>query len=295
MIRSIAETGNMTRAADNLHITQSALSQQLKDIESKLNVGLFFRTRKKMILTATGIKLLEAAENVIDLLDDIEFEIAKQVAGERGELKVGAQCIFCFKWLPGLMRSFQKKFPNIELEIGTSYDPTSELIEKKYDMVITVVSPDDDNFTQTPLFQDQLVCVMEKNHPLHVQKYVRFEDFREMNLFAHSEKENNRFFQLTLKSRNIEPRRYMTVGQPQGIVELVASGFGTSVFPLWAIQSALETNPIIARPISRDGLPLVWKAVSLKNSNMPVFQKEFINMIKKMDLQNMQGYGPGGN
>jgi LysR family transcriptional regulator for metE and metH len=290
MIRSIAETGNMTKAAENLYLTQSALSQQLKDIESKLKVDLFFRTRKKMILTPTGKKLLNAADNVIDLLDDMELEIEKQVAGEKGELKVGTQCIFCFKWLPGLMKAFHKKFPNIEFEIGTSYEPASELIQKKYDVVITVVSPQDDNFTQSPLFEDQLVCVMDKNHPLYAQKFVRFEDFQEMNLFSHSEKTDNRFYQLVLKSRGIRPKRFMTVGQPQAIVELVASGFGTCVFPLWAIQSTLETNSLIARPITRDGIPLTWKAVYLKNSNMPVSHKEFIKMIKKMDLNSIQGY-----
>ncbi len=295
MIRAIAETGNMTKAAEKLYISQSALSQQLKDIESKLRVDLFFRTRKKMILTATGKKLLKTAENVVGLLDDAELEIAKQVAGERGELKVGTQCIFCFKWLPWLMGMFQKKFPNIELEIGTSYDPASELTQKKYDIVITGISLSDDNYTHLPLLEDQLVCIMEKNHPLRAQAYVRLEDFREMSLISHAEKEESRFYQLVLQPRDIKPKRFMTVGQPQAIVELVASGFGTSVFPLWAVQSALETNALIARPISRNGVPLTWKAVFLKNSNMPVFQEEFINMMKNMDMQNLQGSAQGEN
>ena len=115
LVRSIAETVNMTKAAQNLCITQSALSQQLKGIEDKLKVDLFFRARKKMILTATGKKLLKAAEKVIDLLDDME------------------------------------------IEIGTSYDPIPELTQKKFDAVITIVSPSDDNFMYLPLFKDQLV------------------------------------------------------------------------------------------------------------------------------------------
>lgn len=121
----------MTKAADRLFITQSALSQQLKDIEEKLQIDLFFRTRKKMLLTPVGQKLLQSAEKIVGLLDEAELEIAKLAGGQRGELKVGTQCIFCFKWLPQLLRTFQAEFPKIEFEIGTSYDLERELQEKK--------------------------------------------------------------------------------------------------------------------------------------------------------------------
>ncbi len=290
MICSIAETGSMTKAAEKLYISQSALSQQLKDIESKLQVDLFFRTRKKMILTATGKMLVKTAETIISLLDAAELEIAKQVAGERGELKVGTQCIFCFQWLPKLMEIFQKRFPNIELEIGSSYNPALELTQKKYDIIITAISIGEDNYTHLHLFEDQLVCIMDNKHPLQAQSYIRFEDFREMNLISYAEKEESKFYQLVLQPRDIKPKRFMSVGQHQAILELVASGFGTSVFPLWAIKSDLETNALIARPITRNGISVTWKAVFMKNSNMPVFQTEFINMIKKIDIQNLQRY-----
>ena len=72
MIAAIAETGNMTKAAARLFLSQSALSQQLKDIEDKLQAALFFRTRKVMLLTPVGRKLLESAKQVIQTLEDAD-------------------------------------------------------------------------------------------------------------------------------------------------------------------------------------------------------------------------------
>lgn len=283
MIRAIAETGNMTRAAGILYITQSALSQQLKDIENKLQVDLFHRTRKKMVLTPSGYTLLQTAEKVVNLVDDTEVEIAKLAGGESGELRVGTHCIFCFKWLPAVVADFREKFPGVELEIGTSTEPERELEQKKYDLVISA-RPPADRYDHQVLFRDQLVCIMERGHPLSGQSYIRVEDFHDINLISHAEKRESKVYELLLQPKGIEPKRFMSVGQPQAIVELVMAGLGVSIFPLWAITSAVETGGLVARPISRNGIPLTWNALSLKGNNTPIYQQEFVRMIREMNI-----------
>lgn len=284
MICAIAETGNMTKAAARLFISQSALSQQLKDIEGKLKVDLFSRTRKAMTLTPIGKKLLKPAQQVILTLEDAELEIAKVVSGEQGELKVGIQCIFCYKWLPGVIQFFQKKFPHIEFEIGNSNELADDLENKKFDFIITAAPAPDDQYIYVPLFADHLVCIMPADHPLAARSWVRYEDFGTFNLISHSEKGTSRFYQLVLKPRGLAPKRFMTVGQPHAIVEMVAAGFGLGVFPRWALNSSLEANGITARPITQSGLPVTWYAIFLKNHQVPIFQQEFINIISKMNI-----------
>ena len=284
MIQAIAETGNITRAADKLFITQSALSQQLKDIESRLKTDLFFRTHKKMILTSIGGNLLKTADQVIGIVNEAEAEIAKTVSGEKGELKVGTHCIFCYKWLPSAMNSFQRRFPGVKFEIGASDEPSAELESKKFDIVITTASSPDDNCEYTPLFSDQLVCILPAKHPLSAQPFIRLEDFVGMDMISHAEKSKNRFYQITLKPRGIEPGRFMTVGQPQAIIDMVAAGFGVGVFPGWAVRSSLSSPDIIALPISRNGLPLTWHAAFLKRINPPIFLNEFIRIVKGINF-----------
>ena len=284
MLRAITDSGNMTRAAEGLCISQSALSQQLKDIEGKLGAELFFRARKKMIATEIGRRLLDTAIQVLDAVDAAEQDIAGKIKGEWGELKIGTQCIFCYKWLPQVLQLFHRKFPHIEIEIGNSVDLGDELEGKKFDIIISGMASPAELHNSMPLFQDQLVCIMRADHPLATCRFVQLEDFRTNNLISPAEKSKNRFYQQVLKAKGIEPQRIMNVGAPQAIIEMVAAGFGVSVFPRWAIVEALTTMSVVARPIMPRGMPLTWHAVSLAQTTIPVYQREFIRSICKLPV-----------
>ncbi len=283
MVRAIFETSNMTMAAETLFISQSALSQQLKDIETKLGIDLFFRTGKKMVLTPIGKRLLQTADHILETLEEAELDIAKIVSGDKGELKVGTQCLFCFKWLPRVLRLFHDKFPNVEIEIGMSLSLNKDLESKRYDIVISGAPFVDKQFTSQPIFQDQMVCILSNDHPLRFQPFVRFEDFEGISIISHSDKTNNPFYQQALKPLKIEPKRFMTISQPQAIIEMVESGFGVSIVPKWAVQSALEERSICALPVTKKGLPLEWKANFLKNNAAPFYQQEFVNLIARIN------------
>jgi LysR family transcriptional regulator for metE and metH len=284
MLCALAESGNMTRAAENLCITQSALSQQLKDIETKLGTDLFFRTRKKMIITEVGKQLQATAVEVIEAVESAERAISRKMKGEKGELKVGTQCIFCYKWLPRVLRFFHGKFPNIEIEVGNSADLLEELESKKYDLIISGAISPSEIHTSVPLFKDQLVGIMNADHPLAACGFLQLEDFGGSNLISHTDKAKNRFYQQVLKPHGIEPKRIMNVGAPQAIVEMVAAGFGIGIFPRWAVAEALKTWKIVARPITPRGFPLTWHAVYLTHNNIPIYQQEFIRSISRLNV-----------
>ncbi|MCP4022127.1 MAG: LysR family transcriptional regulator [Desulfobacteraceae bacterium] len=284
MVTTIAKERNMTRAAGKLCLSQSALSQQLKDIETKLDTPLFFRTKKQMLLTPTGNKLMETAEQVIETLADTELEIAKMTSGETGELKVGTQCIFCYKWMPRIMMKFQNKFPNVEFTTGNSEDLAKELGSRKFDFVITGAPVADDVFTFQPLFEDEMACIIPLDHPLIVKSRIEFEDLANENVIIHSEKARKNYVELGFKPRGIIPKKHMIVSQPPAIIEMVAAGFGVSFAPNWAVRSAVETGRVAARPLTRTGLPIQWNAAYLKNRELTIFQKEFLNMAGRLNL-----------
>ena len=284
MICALAESGNMTRAAEKLCVSQSALSQQLKDIEGKLGTDLFFRTRKKMVITEVGRQLQDTAVEVLEAVDQAERIISRKTKGEKGELKVGTQCIFCYKWLPQVMRLFHAKFPNIEIEIGNSVDLVEELEGKKFDLIITGAISPSEIHTAVPLFQDQLVCIMNNDHPLAGERFVQLQDFAGSSLISHADKSKNRFYQQVLKAKGIEPKRIMNVGAPQAILEMVVAGFGMAIFPRWAVAEALQNGLVSSRPIGPQGLPFIWHAVYLTQGNTPMYHQEFINGIGRLKV-----------
>lgn len=284
MICAISDSGNMTRAADKLCISQSALSQQLKDIENKLGTDLFFRTRKKMILTKVGKQLQTTAIQVIDSVDQVEHTISQKMKGEKGELKVGTRCIFCYKWLPQVIHLFQAKFPNVEIEIGSSTNLLEELESKRFDLVITGAIAPNMAYSTVSLFTDQLICIMPEDHPLANCHFIQLEDFGTYNFISDTDKSRNRFYQQILKPKNIEPKKFMNIGTPQAILEMVAAGLGISIFPRWAVAEALKTWKIVARPITPKGFPLTWHAVYLNHNNIPIYQQEFIRSISGLNV-----------
>jgi LysR family transcriptional regulator for metE and metH len=232
--------------------------------------------------------LLKTAQHVIAQIEDAELEIAKIVSGDRGELKVGTQCIFCYKWLPRIIREFQLKYPNIEFEIGNSSDLDEELQTKQYDFIITAATAataKNEYYHYVPLFEDQIICIMPSDHPLTAHKWIDFKDFNHVNLISPTEKGRSRFYQSFLKPACIEPKRFMVVGQPRAMIDLVASGFGISVFPRWAVKGGLDSDSVAARPITKDGLPVTWYAAFLEDRQIPIFQKKFVNLVSKMNIE----------
>ena len=102
LVNEIASTGSVTRAAERLHLTQSALSHQLRDIESRLGIQLFLRLGKKMVLTPPGERVLGAAKRVLDEIGRTEEDLKLMSQNGKGVLRLCTQCNTGYHWLPPL-------------------------------------------------------------------------------------------------------------------------------------------------------------------------------------------------
>src|SRR5258708_35890032 len=117
LIKAIVEEGSITKAIGKLHLTQSALSHQLKEAEYQLGTKIFLRTKRKLVLTTAGEKLYQTANEILNKLSDTEREIKKLIFGETGEIRISTECYSSYHWLPSVMKQFQLLYPNIELKI----------------------------------------------------------------------------------------------------------------------------------------------------------------------------------
>ena len=232
MIRMIAMTKNLTKAAEKLFISQPALSQQLINIENRIGTKLFFRNGKNMVLTKIGNRLLNSAHIILGEIEKAEREVAQEVHGEKGELKIGIRCVLCFKWIPSVVKEFQIKYPNIDIIIENSLYAEDALISKKYDLVITSTpSPLIKNKVfHVQLFENELVCVMSAGHPFCNRKHLNVEDFEGVDYIALTDTGINYF-----RDRGVNIRRFLTIPYPETIVDLVETGSGIALLPKWYI------------------------------------------------------------
>lgn len=279
MIRMIAGTNNLTRAARNLGLSQPALSQQLKDIEAKLGTALFLRTHKTMTLTRIGKKLLNQAKSIIEKIETAELEVIKAVNGETGVLKIGVRCMFCYKWLPGVIKQFQTAYPSVELDIGNSLEPEKDLISKTHDIIISTSFPRNPVISSIPLFEDEVLCVTSEDHALSQKKIMEIKDFEGVDMIAMVEKNGPSFYNFFLKDQGIRLRRYMIISHPEAVVDLVEAGLGVAILPRWFITPYTPTKHIHLCSLTSKKAFLEWKASYLNGKDIPHYQEEFIKII----------------
>ena len=135
LIVAVTEEKSVTRAGEVLHLTQSALSHQLREIEEKLGTLLFRRMNKKMVLTPAGERLLQTARQVLDEMKRAEDHISQMAANRQGTLRISTECYTCYHWLPEVMKEFRRKFPGVEVKIdadATHRDVRFEVVLAAY-------------------------------------------------------------------------------------------------------------------------------------------------------------------
>jgi len=279
LVKALTETENLTRAAKKLHVSQPALSQQLRELEDRLGALLFHRTRKKMVLTQMGGWVLQAAEKVLKELDRVERDISKALHGETGVLRIGVHCVLSYQWLPSVMRRFQEMYPKVELVLNNSHTFIRDLKSDAFDLVITGFPIEHPEMAHRKLFEDEVVVVSSPRHPMSAKKVVSQVDFEDMTVISLVEKSKDVLYQYFLVPAGVNIRQFMTIEQPEAIIDLVRSGFGVALFPRWSVQRFLKDGELCASSIGQAGVWLEWRAVFLKSKQFPAYQQEFLNLL----------------
>ena len=281
LVSAVAELGSLTRAGDRLHLTQSALSHQLRDIESRLGAALFLRVGKRLVLTPAGERLLATARDVLDRLDRTEQDIHQMGKARAGMLRLTTECYTCYHWLPPLLVRYRKRFPEVEvrIDVGATGRPLDMLLAGKLDLAIMSTPVRDRRLVSRPVFDDELVVVAARNHRFAKQTHVRLSDLRDETLYVYPPKEESRVLQEVLVPSGHVPARVEEVMLTESIAELVKAGLGVSVLARWAVQPLVDAGSIVIRPLTARGLRRQWRAVMPKDLAGADYIGEFIELL----------------
>jgi LysR family transcriptional regulator for metE and metH len=283
LVSAVAELGSLTRAGDRLHLTQSALSHQLRDIESRLGAALFLRVGKRLVLTPAGERLLATARDVLDRLERTEQDIHQMGKARAGMLRLTTECYTCYHWLPPLLVRYRKRFPQVEvrIDIAATGRPLDMLLTGKLDLAIMSSPVRDRRLVSRPVFDDELVIVAARDHRFAKQTHVRLSDLRDETLYVYPPKEESRVLQEVLVPSGHVPARVEEVMLTESIAELVKAGLGVSVLARWAVQPLVDAGSIVSRPLTARGLRREWRAVMPKDLAGADYIGEFIELLSK--------------
>jgi len=276
-IRAIHEAGGLARAADQLHITQSALSHQIKGLEDQAGVELFVRRSKPLKLSAAGLRLLRLAEQVLPQVEAAAAEFSALRDGSSGRLHIAIECHACFEWLFPVLEVFRKTWPDVDVDIrpGLAFDALPALMKEEVDLV---VSSDPENLPGVEfveLFDYAPVFVAASSHPLAQKPFVEAADFRDQTLITYPvERTRLDVFSQLLIPAKVEPAAVRQAELTAVILLLVASNRGVSVLPDWVVREVKYSSDYVTRPLTKAGLTRrLYAAVRSDDLGKPYMDK----------------------
>jgi len=281
LVAAIARTGSVTRAGDALNLSQSALSHQLRDIESRLAAPLFHRVGKRMVLTPAGDAVLRTANQVLDLVGRAEDEIRKAGRTDTGLLRITTQCYTCYHWLPGLLKEYRLRHPNVDVHVDADATPRplKSLMEGRIDLAIVSDPVRDRRLVQRPLFDDELVLIMSPGHRLAGRTIVELEDLTEETLIIYPPREESTVLQKVLAPAGVVPKAVQQVQLSEAIIELVKAGLGVAAMARWQVEPNVRAGALRTARLTRRGFRRRWSAVMLRDMAKTAYATDFIDLI----------------
>jgi LysR family transcriptional regulator for metE and metH len=283
LIKAIVEEGSITKAIDKLHLTQSALSHQLKEAESQLGTKIFLRANKKLVLTKAGEKLYGISNEILDKISETELEIKQMVFGEYGEIRISTECFSSYHWLPSVLKQFHFVYPNIELKVVTeaTHHPLQKLLENVIDIGIVSDLIKDDRIKYLELFQDETVMVVSENHSWANKKYVVAEDFTHEHLIIHSlPMETVTIHQMFLAPAKVTPRKITPLPLTEASIEMIKADMGVMSMAKWAVLPYLKNSPLKAIKIGKNGLKRKHFIAIRQSKEYPDYFNHFIEFLQ---------------
>ncbi len=207
-LSAIRDGGSLQEAAERLHVTQSALSHQLRDLEVRLKTPLLNRRTRPARLTTAALRILALADDVLPRVKATERELQRLAAGRTGRLHLAIDCHSCFQWLMPALDTFRQNWPDVALDLSAafSFAPLPALVRGDLDVVITSDPQSMDVIQYLPLFSYELVLAVAAANPLAQYKHIEPQQLADQVLITYPvEKQRLDVFTTFLDPAGVEP------------------------------------------------------------------------------------------
>ncbi|SDT91986.1 LysR family transcriptional regulator, regulator for metE and metH [Verrucomicrobium sp. GAS474] len=288
---ALAETGNLSKAARRVHLSQPAASHQIRAVESHYGVEVFERKSDPLRLTAAGRLLVELAYDVSKRVRDGERDLARIAQGQAGRLRIAVECHSCFDWLMPSMDAFREHWPQVEMDLVSGFhaDPVGLLNENRADLVIVSHTQKREGVVFHPLFGYEMLAILGKHHPLTRKPYLTAKDFKNETLVTYPIPDDRldlvREVLIPAKVDPVRRKTELTVA----ILQLVASGQGVAALPGWTIQPYLDKKYVVGKQIGKSGLQSrLYTATTLEGAKL-AYMEEFLRIMREISFATLQG------
>ena len=289
---ALRDSGSLVEAAEQVHLTQSALSHQMKELETRVGCALFVRKTRPVRFTTAGTRLLSLADQTLPLVHSAELDLQRLAGGESGRIYMAIECHSCFEWLLPAIDAYRDKWSDVELDIasGFHFAPLPALARGDLDLVITADPVDEPGIHYFPLFSYEAKLAVAKDHELVGKEWVDAQDLADETIISYPvDRDRLDLFTSFLDPAGIQPEHVRHAELTTMIVQLVASGRGVACLPNWALHEYLQNDYLSVRSLGEEGVwPTLYGAVRKDQADAP-FMLGFVEVAKKTCFNNLKG------
>jgi len=291
---ALADCGTLSRAAERVHLTQSALSHQLRFMESHYRTPMVTRSGRSLALTRAGERLVALGRALIADIQSAEREISALSQTPAPALRIALECHTCFDWLLPVMHVFRKDWPAVQLDLVSGFhsNPIDLIEEGQADLIVGSTQRPRRGVTWYPLFRFEVLAVLPPDHRYRSKQYLAASDFAEETLITYPVPDDRiDVIRQVLRPARVAPRR-RTTELTLAILQLVASHQGIAALPNWGIANYVDRQQIIGRRIGKKGLWSDLYAASSRTLARETHVQDFIATARRECFATLDGIVP---
>ncbi|MDF3071662.1 MAG: catM [Polyangiaceae bacterium] len=295
-VAAVADTGSLTAAAKRLHLTLSAVSHQLRELESLFGAALFDRKARPIKATPAGERLLLCARQALPLLAQAEADVLAIVGQKPVErLFLALECHSCIEWLLPALDELRAARPDldVDLRLGPRFDPIPALLSREVDAVLSTDRTPDPEVHHSALFRYEIVLLVSSEHALATRDFVEPAELAEQPFVTYPvELTRLDFYTRFLRPAGVEPNVARTAELTSVLVQLVRSRRGAAALPRWAVADELARGGLATVRLGPEGLHsevlLSTRATDTDSSLM----RAFLAVARSVSRNSLDGVVP---
>ena len=267
---ALIEERNFTRAAERMHLSQSAFSTLIQGVEESLGARLFERSTRNVVLTPEGRLFEQSARRVLTDFDGMLSNFRDHASGRRGRVAIAALPSLAAGWLPGVLAEFRLLYPAIELALvdGLSEQCLASVRSGRVEFALATAGEKDADLATEELCADEFHLVCRKDHPLATQREIRLRDLA-AHPFVHLSRNSSVRQHLEAAFHPTAMQTVLEVEHLATVTGMVAAGIGITVVPALTLFH-FDRPDLVVRRLDMKGLTRRILLVRRKNEALSV-------------------------
>jgi len=291
-----AKNLNFTAAANDLFITQPAVTFQIKSFEEYCNLKLFKKKGRKVYLTDEGKTLYEFAEKIFRYEKEIESAIDDMRELKRGLLRLGTTKAYARYFMPLMISTFHKNFPNIKIQLneGSSAEMIYSLVDFKIEVAVIAKAIEHPEVKFIPFSKEEMTLIVAPDHPLAQKKAISFKELeQEPFIMKENGSGTRKLVEEIFAKEKCSPNNLMETSNTEFIKQLVQRGEGVSFLVREAVASEIEEKSLIEMPLKGRKFFLEVSIAYLKDQVLSPPARAFVDTLTKLRAEDINPMGIG--